>query len=196
MIMSVEDYDDDYTAWEVKQHAKYSKKRIGSIVPAVTFKTRSREKLEWYDQTSYDLFGNKRVIIFSLPGAFTPICSVKQLPAFEEKYDEFKAKGIDEVYCFAVNDSFVMNAWFNRYNIWKVKPIADGNARFTQGMHMLVQKENLGFGERSWRYAAIINNGVIEAWFEEPGYSNNSEEDPYGETSPENIMNWIDSQNQ
>jgi peroxiredoxin len=194
MIMSPDDYD-DYDNWEVKHHARVSKNRIGSVVPSVDFKVRSRDKLEWNDVSSYDIFGNKRVIVFSLPGAFTPICSVKQLPAFEELYDTFKEKhGIDEIYCFSVNDGFTINAWFNRYNIWKVKPIPDGNATFTQKMSMLVQKENLGFGDRSWRYAMIVKNGRIEAWFEEPGFKHNSEEDPYGETSPENIMNWLDSQ--
>ena len=198
--MSMEDYD-DYN-WEVKQHARMSKRRIGSIVPAVTFKIRVRDDsiegpnpYRWDDLTSYQIFGNKRIILFSLPGAFTPTCSTMQLPGFETMYDEFRQKhNIDEIYCLSVNDAFTMNAWAKSQNINKVKVIPDGNLEFTQKMRMSVDKSNLGFGDRSWRYAMIVNNGKVEAWFEEPGFSNNCETDPYGETSPENIMNWLDSQ--
>lgn len=196
------DIDDEYDNWEVKQHARISKKRIGSVVPAVVFKTRVRDEsvggpnpFRWQDVNSYDYFGGKRVIVFSLPGAFTPTCSTMQLPGFETMYDEFKQKhGIDEIYCISVNDAFTMNAWAKAQDIKNVKVIPDGNMDFTQKMRMVVDKSNLGFGDRSWRYAMIVNNGVVEAWFEEPGYSNNCETDPYGETSPENIMNWLDSQ--
>ena len=196
------DIDDDYDNWEIKQHARVSKKRIGSIVPAVVFKTRVRDEsvggpnpFRWQDVNSYEYFGGKRVIVFSLPGAFTPTCSTMQLPGFETMYDEFKQKhGIDEIYCISVNDAFTMNAWAKAQDIKNVKVIPDGNMDFTQKMRMVVDKSNLGFGDRSWRYAMIVNNGVVEAWFEEPGYSNNCETDPYGETSPENIMNWLDSQ--
>ena len=200
--MSMHDYDDDYDNWEVKQHARISKKRIGSIVPAVVFKTRVRDdSIEgpnpfcWQDVNSYEYFGGKRVIVFSLPGAFTPTCSTMQLPGFESMYDEFKQKhGIDEVYCISVNDSFAMNCSAKQQNIKNVKVIPDGNNEFTSKMRMSVDKSNLGFGDRSWRYAMVVKNGTIEAWFEEPGFMNNCEEDPYGETSPENIMNWLDSQ--
>lgn len=201
MIISLDDYD-DYDNWEVKQHARVSKKRIGSIVPAVTFKTRVRDEsvggpnpYRWEDVTSYDYFGGKRVIVFSLPGAFTPTCSTMQLPGFESMYDEFKQKhGIDEIYCISVNDAFTMNAWAKAQDIKNVKVIPDGNNKFTGKMRMSVDKSNLGFGERSWRYAMIVNNGKIEAWFEEPGFINNCETDPYGETSPENIMKYLDEQ--
>lgn len=200
--MSLDDYDDDYDKWEVKQHARMSKKRIGSIVPAVTFRTRVRDEsvggpnpFRWEDVTTYEYFGGKRVIVFSLPGAFTPTCSTMQLPGFESMYEEFKQKhGIDEIYCISVNDAFTMNAWAKAQDIKNVKVIPDGNNEFTGKMRMSVDKSNLGFGDRSWRYAMIVNNGKIEAWFEEPGFSNNCETDPYGETSPENIMNWLDSQ--
>lgn len=201
MIISLDDYD-DYDNWEVKQHARVSKKRIGSIVPAVTFKTRVRDEsvggpnpYRWEDVTSYDYFGGKRVIVFSLPGAFTPTCSTMQLPGFESMYDEFKQKhGIDEIYCISVNDAFTMNAWAKAQDIKNVKVIPDGNNKFTGKMRMSVDKSNLGFGERSWRYAMIVNNGKVEAWFEEPGFMNNCETDPYGETSPENIMKYLDEQ--
>jgi peroxiredoxin len=201
-VIEMIDIDDDYDNWEIKQHARVSKKRIGSIVPAVVFKTRVRDEsvggpnpYRWQDVNSYEYFGGKRIIVFSLPGAFTPTCSTMQLPGFETMYDEFKQKhDIDEIYCISVNDAFTMNAWAKAQDIKNVKVIPDGNNDFTSKMRMSVDKSNLGFGDRSWRYAMVVNNGVVEAWFEEPGYSNNCETDPYGETSPENIMNWLDNQ--
>jgi peroxiredoxin len=195
----VDEYYDGDDNWEQKYHAKVSKKRIGFIVPAVTFKTRVRDDsiegpnpFRWQDVNSYDLFGGKRVILFSLPGAFTPTCDTYQLPGFENMHPEFKAKGIDEIYCVSVNDSFVMNCWAKQQDLKNVKVIPDGSGDFTNKMRMLVRKDNLGFGDRSWRYAMIVNNGVIEAWFEEPGFKHDAEDDPYGETSPENIMKYLD----
>jgi len=168
------------------------------ILPGVVFKTRVRDEsiqgpnpYRWEETTSYNYFGNKRVVLFSLPGAFTPTCSTYQLPDFEKLYDEFKAVGIDEIYCISVNDAFVMNAWAKQQNIQKVKVIPDGSGRFTEAMGMLVDKDNLGFGWRSWRYAAVVNNGVVEKWFEEPGKRDNADSDPYGETSPQNILKWL-----
>lgn len=174
---------------------------LPTILPAVVFKTRVRDEsvggpnpYRWQDVSSYDYFGGKRVVIFSLPGAFTPTCSTMQLPGFEEKYDEFRALGIDEIYCVSVNDAFVMNAWAKAQNIQNVKVIPDGSEKFTRAMRMLVDKDNLGFGFRSWRYAVIANNGTIEKWFVEPGKSHNCETDPYGETSPENILTYLRSE--
>ena len=169
--------------------------QAGVKVPAVTFKTRVRDEavggpnpFRWQDMTSDDYFAGKRVILFSLPGAFTPTCSTYQLPGFENNAAEFKNLGVDEIYCMSVNDSFVMNKWAEAQGINNVKVIPDGSGEFTRKIGMLVAKDNLGFGQRSWRYAAIINNGVIEAWFEEPGLSDNHGEDPYGVSSPENVM--------
>jgi peroxiredoxin len=168
---------------------------IGKKVPDVTFRTRVRDEsvgganpFRWQDMTSDDYFKGKRVILFSLPGAFTPTCSTYQLPDFEKMYPEFKAEGIDEIYCIAVNDAFVMNAWGKSQNLDNVKLIPDGSGEFTRKMGMLVHKDNLGFGMRSWRYAAIINDGQVEQWFEEEGYSDNCDSDPYGVSSPQNIM--------
>lgn len=168
------------------------------FVPNVVFKTRVRDEsiegpnpYRWEDVTSFDLFADKRVIVFSLPGAFTPTCSTYQLPGFEENYDEFKKLGIDEIYCISVNDAFVMNAWAKAQGITNVKVIPDGSAVFTGQMGMYVVKDNLGFGGRSWRYAAIIDNGRIEKWFVEPGMEDNCSTDPYGETSPERILDYI-----
>ena len=122
-------------------------------IPDVTFQTRVRDDslggdnpFKWEVKTSSDYFANKRVILFSLPGAFTPTCSTFQLPDFNKLYDDFKEFGIDEIYCISVNDSFVMNAWAKHHDIGKVKVIPDGNAEFTRKMGMLVDKENLGFG--------------------------------------------------
>ncbi|MBD8893310.1 peroxiredoxin [Roseibium litorale] len=164
-------------------------------VPNVTFRTRVRDDsiegpnpFRWEHKTSDDYFAGKRVVLFSLPGAFTPTCSTYQLPDFEKLYDDFKAKGIDEIYCISVNDAFVMNAWAKAQGIGKVKVIPDGSGEFTRKMGMLVAKDNLGFGMRSWRYGAVVNNGVIEMWFEEEGFSDNCESDPYGVSSPQNIL--------
>ncbi|GAB4348238.1 MAG: peroxiredoxin [Oricola sp.] len=173
---------------------------IGRKVPFVTFRTRVRDEsvegpnpYRWEDKTSDDYFKGKRVVLFSLPGAFTPTCSTYQLPDFEKLYDEFKAKGIDEIYCISVNDAFVMNAWGKAQGIEKVKLIPDGSGEFTRKMGMLVRKDNLGFGLRSWRYGAVINDGVVEKWFEEEGFSDNCESDPYGVSSPQNILANIDA---
>jgi peroxiredoxin len=164
-------------------------------VPTVTFKTRVRDEAvggpnpyRWEYKTSADYFAGKRVIVFSLPGAFTPTCSTYQLPNFEKLYPEFRARGIDAIYCISVNDAFVMNAWGKSQGLENVGLIPDGSGEFTRGMGMLVAKDNLGFGQRSWRYAAIVNDGVVEAWFEEPGRTDNCEDDPYGETAPQNIL--------
>lgn len=171
---------------------------LPEVVPSVVFKTRVRDEsiggdnpYRWENKTSFDYFANKRVVLFSLPGAFTPTCSTYQLPGFEEKFAEFKALGIDDIYCISVNDAFVMNCWAKMQKIKNVKMIPDGSAEFTRKMEMSVKKDNLGFGERSWRYACIVNNGLIEKWFVEPGFEDNAEEDPYGETSPQRILDWL-----
>ncbi|WP_372885905.1 peroxiredoxin [Shimia sp.] len=169
--------------------------QAGVKVPAVTFKTRVRDEsvggpnpFRWQDVTSDDYFAGKRVILFSLPGAFTPTCSTYQLPGFEKMAAEFAGLGIDEIYCMSVNDSFVMNKWAESQSLENVKVIPDGSGEFTRKIGMLVAKDNLGFGMRSWRYAAIVNDGVIEAWFEEPGRADDHGEDPYGVSSPETLM--------
>ena len=171
-----------------------------TILPAVDFKVRVRDEsiegpnpYRWEDVSSYDYFGGKKVVIFSLPGAFTPTCSTMQLPGFESNYEKFKALGIDEVYCVSVNDSFVMNKWAQDQKLENVKVIPDGSGEFTAGMNMLVSKDNLGFGARSWRYAVIATNGRIDKLFVEPGFEHNCPTDPYGESSPENILNWLEA---
>ena len=171
---------------------------IGRKLPDVTFKTRVRDEsvggpnpYRWQDMSTQDYFAGKRVVVFSLPGAFTPTCSTYQLPGFEKGFHDFKNHGIQDIYCMSVNDSFVMNAWAKQQELENVKVIPDGSGQFTRLMGMLVDKDNLGFGARSWRYAMIVNDGVIEAWFEEPGREDNCGSDPYGESSPENVLNWL-----
>ena len=171
-------------------------------LPKVTFKIREGDIGEdggctfeggrWIEKTTDDLFKGKKVVLFSLPGAFTPTCTSKQLPGFENNYKEFKKHFIDEIYCISVNDTFVMNAWAHNENLKNVKVIPDGSGQFTRQMGMLVNKDNKGFGYRSWRYAMIVNDGIIEKIFEEPGKSDNFGEDPYGESSPENVLMWLE----
>jgi len=170
----------------------------GEEVPNVVFQTRIRDNsidgdnpYRWQEMTTDDYFKGQRVVVFSLPGAFTPTCSTYQLPGFESMANEFAEFGINNIYCMSVNDSFVMNAWAKDQGLQNVKVIPDGSGLFTNGMGMLVTKDNLGFGQRSWRYAMIVEDGVIEKMFIEPGKDNNISEDPYGETSPTNILAWL-----
>jgi peroxiredoxin len=160
-------------------------------IPSVDFMF--REDGEFVIRSTDELFGGKKVVLFALPGAFTPTCSAYQLPGFEEKYYEFKEAGIDEIYCLSVNDAFVMNAWAKDQMISNVKLIPDGNGEFTQGMDMLVQKRNLGFALRSWRYAAVINDGVIEQIFMEDGKRDNADTDPYEWSTPEKVLEYVRS---
>lgn len=167
--------------------------------PCVVFRTRVRDEsiegpnpFRWEDVTSDSLLQGKRIVLFSLPGAFTPTCSTYQLPGFEKHYEEIKSMGIDEVYCMSVNDAFVMNAWAKQQEIKNVKVIPDGSGNFTRYMGMLIGKNHLGFGMRSWRYMAIINDGVVEKWWQEPGINNNGEDDdPYEQTTPENCVEYL-----
>ena len=172
------------------------------IIPEVTFKTWIGDNQilgggcsiggKWQDITSSELFNNKKIILFSLPGAYTPTCSSEQLPGYEEKYDKLK-KYADEVYCFSVNDAFVMNAWFRDQNIQKVKPIGDGEGLFTKGMGMLVNKPKQGFGMRSWRYSAYIENGKVLKIFSEEGKNNESnDKDPLKISDVDTMFNYLE----
>mgnify|MGYP003111885217 FL=1 len=172
--------------------------QTGATLPHVTFKTRIRDEavggpnpFRWQDKTTEDYFAGKRVVLFSLPGAFTPTCSTYQLPGYENGFADFQAEGIDAIYCMSVNDAFVMNKWAEAQGLQNVQVIPDGSGEFSRRVGMLVRKDNLGFGLRSWRYAAVVNDGVVEAWFEEPGLSDNHAEDPYGVSSPETVLTWL-----
>ncbi len=172
-------------------------------IPSVTFRTRigDDESLgggcaiggEWKDVTTDDLFKDKKIVLFSLPGAYTPTCSSQQVPGYEENYDELK-KYVDEVYCISVNDSFVMNAWAKNQGIKNVKMIPDGNGSFTKQMGMLISKDHLGFGERSWRYSMVCNDGVVEIWNEESGRNDTGDDnDPYEVTDPDTLLKKLGS---
>ena len=164
---------------------------IGQRVPDITFKTRVKDEegnYGWKDVTTCDYFKGKSVILFSLPGAFTPTCSTYQLPNFEKKFAEFSLEGIDEIYCMSVNDAFVMNAWAKQQGVEKVKMIPDGSGHFTRKMGMLVEKDNLGFGMRSWRYAAIFDSGNVLQFFPEPGREDNCSDDPYSVSKPQHMI--------
>jgi peroxiredoxin len=162
----------------------------GDKIPYVNFKVRSLG--EFIDTNTDTYFKDKKVILFGLPGAFTPTCSNQQLPGFDKLSDVFKEHGIDDIYCISVNDSFVMNAWADNKKIQNVKFIPDGNGEFTKQVDMLADMSIVGFGMRSLRYAAIINNGTVEVLFEEPKDVANS----YGVSSPENVLKYLQSINQ
>ncbi len=171
-------------------------------VPYVNFKTREGDTDEvggctfiggsWKDVDTKQIFDDKKIVVFALPGAFTPTCSSQQVPGYEAKYDELKQLGIDEVYCLSVNDAFVMNAWFKDTNVKKVKAIGDGEGVFTQGMGMLVNKPGQGFGMRSWRYSMLVDNGEVVKVFEEPGKNNSSDDDdPFEVSDVDTMINYL-----
>jgi len=167
-------------------------------VPQVVFKTRVRDEsiggdnpFRWQDSTSDELFAGKRVVLFALPGAFTPTCSSTHLPGYEDKYDELRALGVDAVFCLSVNDAFVMNQWRKKLGADKVVLLPDGNAEFTRKMGMLVSKSNLGFGLRSWRYSAVFTNGVLEKQFVEPGLEDDCPSDPFEVSDVDTMLAYL-----
>jgi len=187
-------------------------KKEGDVVPSVTFKTRVRiesndeNPFDWKDVTSEDLFKGKRVVVFSLPGAFTPTCSSTHVPGYDNAYEEIKKLGIDEIYCLSVNDAFVMRQWGLKLGLAedktigsngfeKVKLIPDGAAHFTRGMGMsCVWENNRGFGERSWRYSMVVNDMKIEKLFIEAGnIVQDSGPDPFEVTDANTMINYLKS---
>lgn len=158
---------------------------VGDAVPQVTFKTRQGN--EWVDVTTDDLFANKKVILFALPGAFTPTCSSTHLPRYNELASTFKKEGVDDIICLSVNDTFVMNAWAEDQHAENVTFVPDGNGDFTKGMGFLVDKADLGFGPRSWRYSMLVNNGVIEQLFVEPDEPG----DPFKVSDADTMLEYI-----
>ncbi len=169
-------------------------------LPDVVFKTRVRDEsikdenpFRWQDRTTAELFGGKKVVVFSLPGAFTPTCSSTHLPGYESKYEELKALGVDSVICLSVNDAFVMFQWAKNLGVSKVFMLPDGNAEFTKGMGMLVKKENLGFGDRSWRYSMYVEDGVIKKMFVEPGMMDNCPDDPFEVSDVDTMLAYLKS---
>jgi len=171
-----------------------------SRVPSVVFKTRVRDEsipgpnpFRWQDRTTEELFAGKRVVLFSLPGAFTPTCSTSHLPRYEELYDEFKAQGVDAVICISVNDAFVMFQWGKQQGAKNVFLLPDGNGEFTRKMGMLVDKSNLGFGMRSWRYSMVVNDCQIEKVFIEPDFGDNCPTDPFEVSDADTMLAYLKS---
>ena len=172
---------------------------LGREVPNVTLKTRVRDEtvegpnpFRWQDVQTGDLLGKGRTVVFALPGAFTPTCSTEQCPAYEREYDALKTAGAAEVYCLSVNDAFVMFQWGKSLGLKNTKLLPDGSGDFTRRMGMLINKDHLGFGDRSWRYAMVVDDGKVVAWFEEPGINDDgSDADPYGESAPDKVLEWL-----
>jgi peroxiredoxin len=173
-------------------------KREGDRVPEVVFKTRVRDEsvggdnpYRWQDMPAREIFAGKKVVIVALPGAFTPVCSERHIPAYDEHYDEFKKFGVDEIYCVAVNDAFVMKQWADKLGLRNVKMLPDGNAHFTRDMGMLVRKENLGYGNRSWRYSMYVEDGEIKKMFVEPGFSDDCPDDPLEVSDADTMLAYL-----
>ncbi len=170
-------------------------------VPEVVFKTQDCDQgsstanvcvdFTWKDLTSSEIFKGKKVVLFALPGAFTPTCSTSHAPGYEKHFDEFKALGVDSVICLSVNDAFVMFKWAQSLEIKNVIMLPDGNKDFTRGMGMLVSKENLGFGERSWRYSMFVEDGLIKKIFSEAGKMDNAANDPFEVSNAETMLAYL-----
>ena len=167
-------------------------------VPSVVFKTRVRDEsvegpnpFRWQDRTTEEIFKGKKVIVFSLPGAFTPTCSSTHLPGYEKHYEEFKSLGVDEIICVSVNDAFVMFQWGKQQGVKNVHLLPDGNGEFTRKMGMLVSKDNLGFGMRSWRYSMLVNDMKIEKMFIEPDYGDNCPTDPFEVSDADTMLAYL-----
>ena len=157
----------------------------GQNIPAVTFHTRQNN--EWVDVTTDELFKGKTVVVFSLPGAFTPTCSSAHVPRYNQLLPAFQANGVDSVICMSVNDTFVMNEWQADQGANDITFMPDGNGEFSEGMGMLVDKADLGFGKRSWRYSMLVKDGVVDKMFIEPDV----EGDPFEVSDADTMLNHI-----
>ncbi|MGY8845582.1 MAG: glutathione peroxidase [Gammaproteobacteria bacterium] len=157
----------------------------GQRIPDVIFRTRKEH--EWVDVTSAEIFDGKTVVLFSLPGAFTPTCSSSHVPRYNQLAPQFHANGVDDIICVSVNDAFVMNEWKRSQNANRVSFLPDGNGEFSEKMGLLVGKEDLGFGRRSWRYAMLVRDGVVERMFIEPEEAG----DPYGVSDADSMLTYL-----
>lgn len=167
-------------------------------VPDVVFKTRVRDEsvegenpFRWQDMTTDDIFKGKKIVLFSLPGAFTPVCSSNHLPGYEEAYEEFKALGVDEVICLSVNDAFVMYNWGKSMDVKNVKMLPDGSGKFTEALGMLVSKDDVGYGKRSWRYSMFVDDKEVKKVFIEPGFQNDCPVDPFEVSDAGAMLKWL-----
>jgi peroxiredoxin len=169
---------------------------VGQQVPNVSFPVRIEQdgEIVWGSLNTTEEFAGKRVILFGLPGAFTPTCSSQQVPGFEGNYKKFQALGIDEIYCLSVNDCFAMKEWRSNLQIENIVFLPDGNGEFTHKFGAEVRKSNLGFGMRSWRYACVLNDGKVEKMFIEDGFEDNCESDPFEISNAETVMQYLGNQ--
>ncbi|SIT08087.1 Peroxiredoxin [Roseivivax lentus] len=170
-------------------------------VPDTVFHTRVRNAalggdnpFEWKALTTADVFAGKRIVLFALPGAFTPACSDSHLPGYERLHADFMACGIDRVICLAVNDAFVMFQWARSRNIEKVFMLPDGNGAFTRMMGMLVDRSDHGMGLRSWRYSMLVEDGAIRQVFAEPGLRDNPDGVPLDRSSAEIMLEYLEKE--
>jgi len=171
---------------------------INNQLPDVVFKTRVRNDaldgdnpFDWKDVTTADLFKGKKVVVFALPGAFTPTCSSTHLPGYETAFADLKAQGVDAVICISVNDAFSMYQWGKNLGAENVFLLPDGNGEFTRKMGMLVDKSNLGFGYRSWRYSFYAEDGEVKKLFAEEGFSDNCGSDPFEVSDAGTMLNYL-----
>lgn len=181
-----------------------NERNIPKRVPEVVFRTRVADSengkatnvcedgaFRWQERTTNEIFSKKKVVLFALPGAFTPTCSSTHLPGYDEHFSDFQELGVDDVICLAVNDAFVMNSWAKELGIKKVTMLPDGNTDFTRGMGMLVKKEDLGFGDRSWRYSMYVEDGEIKKIFMEQGLMDNCPDDPFEVSDAETMLTYL-----
>lgn len=164
------------------------KDSTGNQIPSINF--RIQKDHQWADLSTDDIFSDKTVIVFALPGAYTPTCSSSHLPRYNELAPIFKANGVDEIICVSVNDTFVMNEWAKDQEAENVTMIPDGNGEFSDAMGMLVSKNDLGFGDRSWRYSMLVKDGIIEKMFIEPEV----EGDPFEVSDADTMLNYINNE--
>jgi thioredoxin-dependent peroxiredoxin len=167
-------------------------------VPEIVFKTRVRDEniagdnpFRWQDVSTDDIFKGKKIVVLALPGAYTPTCSSTHLPGFDKSYQALIEQGVDEIYCLSVNDAFTMFQWCKHLGVENVKMLPDGNGDFTRMMGMLVKKENLGFGMRSWRYSMLVDDKKITKLFSEPGQMDNCPDDPFSVSDIDTMLEYL-----
>lgn len=170
------------------------------LVPDATFHTRVRNDAlggsnpyEWKALTSADIFAGRRIVLFAVPGAFTPACSESHLPGYERLHDKIVAQGVDQVVCLSVNDAFVMHQWARSRDVERVFMLPDGNGEFTRKMGMLVERTGQGMGLRSWRYSMLVEDRVIAQMFVEPGFRDNPTGVPLQVSGAETMLDWLSS---
>ena len=168
--------------------------KVGDKLPL--FKFTNRVAGEFVNVDLNKEVAGKKVVIFGLPGAFTPTCSAYQLPGYEQMFNKFVELGVDSIYVHSVNDPFVMNSWLDKLGVSNVRSLPDGNGDFATLIGSLCQKRNVNFGPRSWRYALVVEDGVVTNFSPEEGYCDNIESDPYEASKPEAILKWLKSQSE